>query len=165
MSSQEMPLSSDNSESIYVVSDRYMNPWGNMPVDNIPLEIVEDLHTDSDASCDLIDVDKGPSVPFRPLSDKQCRLAAFKFFLILTPANHVVNFAGVGKNLSTPPIVTIAVKGNVAYLFNSMSILLTGRDTYNAAIHHAICNYIASPLNESLMKSYIQHSIKMERST
>ena len=40
MSNQEMPLSSDDSESIDVVNDRYVNPWGNMTIDKILLEIV-----------------------------------------------------------------------------------------------------------------------------
>ena len=34
------------------------------------------------------------------------------------------------------------------------------RDTYNATICHAICNYIAIPLNESLMKSHIPAQYK-----
>ena len=66
MSSCDMPVSSDESETIDVVNDRNINPWGDIPVDDIPIEIVDNLHndTDSDSSCDLIDVQTPPLMVF-----------------------------------------------------------------------------------------------------
>ena len=75
MSSCEMPVSSDESETIDVVNDRIndrnINPWGDIPVDDIPIEIVDNLHndTDGDSSCDLIDVQTPPPMVFNPLMD------------------------------------------------------------------------------------------------
>ena len=134
MSSCEMPVSSDESETTDVVNDRNINPWGDIPVDDIPIEILEDLHTDSDSSCDVIDVQTPPPMIFNPLSVKQCKMAGLKFFLVLNPSTHMVNNSGVGKMFNRDPVITISAKLDGSCLFNTFSILLAGRETYSTVI-------------------------------
>ena len=62
---------------------------------------------------------------------------------------------GIGDRLSSPPTVTISAKGNGACLFNSLSLLLTGRDTYSAIIRHVVCNYIDNPIKLTFLRPYI----------
>ena len=125
-------MSSDESETIDVVNDRNINQWGDIPVDDIPIEIVENLHTDSDSSCDVIDVQTPPPMIFNPLSAKQYKIAGLKFFLVLNPSNHMVNNPGVGKMFNWDPVVTISAKLDGS--FNTFSILLAGRETYSTVI-------------------------------
>ena len=159
MSSCEMPVSSDESETIDVVNDRNINPWEDIPVDDIPIEIVDNLHNDtdidSDSSCDLVDVQTPALMVFNPLTDEECKLAGLKLFLVLNPSNHALKYSGVSKIFSKEPVVTISAKSDGSFLFNMLSILLAGRETYNTVIWHAICQYISSPVNKPKIKPYI----------
>ena len=161
MSSCEMPVSSDESETIDVVNDRIndrnINPWGDIPVDDIPIEIVDNLHndTDGDSSCDLIDVQTPPPMVFNPLMDEEGKLAGVKFFLVLNPSDHALKYSGISKVFHNEPVVTISAKLDGYFLLNTFSILLAGRETYSTVIWHAICQYISSPVNEPKIKPYI----------
>ena len=57
--------------------------------------------------------------------------------------------------LPKPPIINVKAKGNGMCLFNSLSILLSGRDMYTAIIRHIICNYISNPVKYGFLKSHI----------
>ena len=67
----------------------------------------------------------------------------------------------VNAKLQSPPTVTIAACGNGACLFNSLTLLLTGPDTYNAIIWHVVCNYIDNPLKYPFLKAYIPKQFSM----
>ena len=53
VSSTEMPLSSDDSETIDVGTENFVdftrNPWGDLDVNKIPIKIVDDLHETGDS--------------------------------------------------------------------------------------------------------------------
>ena len=59
-----------------------------------------------------------------------------------------------------PPVITQATKPNGACLFNSFSMLLVGRDTYSAIIHHIVCNYISNPVKFKWLQPYIPPKYK-----
>ena len=145
VSSQEMPLSSDDSETIDVVGlDNPRNPFSDMDVNDIPIEIVDNLNDKSDVT--VTKVDPPPVCLFTPISDQDCVKAALKFSFVINPTSHPVRFVGVGEKMSDPPTVTDSACGNGACLFNSLLMLLSGRDTYSAIIRHVICNYISNPV-------------------
>ena len=161
MSSTEMSFSSDHSFSLdvgkyaHVVDEGDKNPWGEMDVNQIPIEII-DQRIDSDCSDVVITSEcKGKQVRFLPLNEVECKSVALKFSLILNHRGHVDEYAGINTVLPSPPIVRLKAKGNGACLFNSLSILLSGRDIYSAIIQHVICNYICNPVKYGFLKSYI----------
>ena len=53
------------------------------------------------------------------------------------------------------PIITKWATGNGACLFNSFSLLLSGKELYNTFIRHAVCNYICEPRNWDKIKHFI----------
>ena len=122
-----------------------INPWGNMKVDEIPLNIV-DHFSDSEHDVIVTDVIKKASVIFNPLSGDDRKIAAMKFNLVICEKNHQVEFRNIGKLCASPPVITQSAWGNGLCLFNSFSMLLTGRDTFSAIIHHVVCNYISNPV-------------------
>ena len=63
--------------------------------------------------------------------------------------------SGHGNVCGNPPEIFIEAQGNKACLFNSVSILLTGSDTYSAIIRHVVCNYISNPVKHDFLKMYI----------
>ena len=86
----EMPVSSDESATIDIISTSekgFNNPWGNMDVNEIPIEIVSDLNDTADdvKSVALEGVYKAPPTYFNPLTDADHKLAALKFNLIIDP--------------------------------------------------------------------------------
>ena len=140
MLSTEMPFSSDDSFSLdvgkyaHVIDEGDKNPWGEMDMNQVPIEII-DQRIDSDCSDVVITSEcKGKQVRFLPLNKVQHKSMALKFSLILNHRDHVVEYAGINTVLPNPSIVRLKAKGNRACLFNSLSILLSGRDTYSAII-------------------------------
>ena len=65
--------------------------------------------------------------------------------------------------LKSPPTVTEKSKGDGIHLFNTFSLLLSGRQTYNAIIRHVICNYISNPVKYPSIKSYLPTRYKNGR--
>ena len=61
---------------------------------------------------------------------------------------------------TSPPVITQSTRGNGACLFNSYSMLLTGRDTFSAIIHHVVCNYISNPVKYKWLQAYIPSQFK-----
>ena len=110
-SSQEMLLSSDNSETIDVVGvDTASNPFGDMDVNDIPIEIVDNFNDESELT--VTKVKPPPVCIFRLISDQDCVRAAMKFSLVINPKSHPVRFVGVGDKMSDPPTVTESAHGN-----------------------------------------------------
>ena len=70
MSSQEMPPSSDESETIDVAVER--NPFGDMNVDEILIEIVDDLNNESGVDVTVTAVEEPPVCLFTPVCDGNC---------------------------------------------------------------------------------------------
>ena len=97
---------------------------------------------------------------FNPLNDEEQWVAAMKFNLVISAASHPVKFSGVGKPCCSPPMITRSAKGNGACLFNTLSMVLTGRDTYSAIIHHVVCNYISNPVKYKWLLAYISNRFK-----
>ena len=92
------------------------------------------------------------------MNDEDRHIAALKFSLVITGKTHPVHTNGVDMKLKIPPTVTVKAHGNDACLFNSFTLLLCGRDTYNAVIHHVICNYIDNPVKHGFLKQFIPDS-------
>ena len=162
ISSKEMPLSSDDSSTIDVATETVpspINPWGDMNVKNIPIEIV-DCFSDKEDEIGVTDVSRGPKILFNPLNDEGQQVAAMKFNLVISAASYPVKFSGVGKPCCSPPMITISAKGNGAFLFNALSMFLTGRDTYNAIIRHVVYNYILNPVKYKCLQAYIPSRFK-----
>ena len=146
MLSNDTPFSSDESLLDLCVDDcKVHNPWGNMNVNDIPLD------TDTDSSTDnkpyIVQVQKPVDVVFSPLSNIKHLNAAKEFHIKLRPSDHTIFFKGIGLVFKHRPVVTIAAKPDGACLFNSVSLLLCGTDIYSQIIRHIICNYISEPQN------------------
>ena len=156
MSSKEMPPSSDESEMIDVGSEM-SNPFGNINVDEIPIEIADDLmdSQQDNSEIQVTGLQSNPYITYEPLDDENWIKAALKFNLVINSNTHPVKHYGVSDRLSSPPTVTISAKGNGVCLFNSLSLLLTGRDTYSAIIWHVVCNYIDNPMKHTFLRPYI----------
>ena len=167
MSNTENPLSSDESINIDVgLESTELNPLGSVDVSHIPMEIVENLFDDGDNSLNNVTViDSHGSVQrkFLPLTDEQRQVASLKLSLVLNLKEHKVNMEGNDTILNNPPTVTEKSRGDGACLFNTFSLLLSGRQTYNAIIRHVICNYIANPLKYGSIKSYLPTRYKNGR--
>ena len=111
--STEMPLSSDDSETIDVGSGRVehaLNPWGDLNVDEIPIEIVDDLHQTGESDLTIVGEESQKEQQFRPLNIDDHKQVGLIFGLALNNTDHLLNFKGVGRNLPNPPVVTIAAK-------------------------------------------------------
>ena len=153
-SSKEMPPSSDESDTVDVCGpeiSKTKNPFGDMNVFDIPIEIVDDFNDISGVDVTVTEVQGPPICLFTPLSDEDWVSVAIKFSLVINSKSHPVTNFGIGKVMSNPPTVSISACANGACLFNSFSLLLTGRDTYNAIIRHVLCNYICNPIKQILI--------------
>ena len=150
MSSKEMPVSSDESETIDVGHEMALGKvFGDLNVDDIPIQIVDDLmnstEQDSDDTIIMTDGAQLVDVHFNPPNEQDRCAAALKFSLVITGATHPVVNIGVGMIMKTPPTVTIKAHANGVCLFNTFALFYG--DTYSAIIWHVICNYIDNPVN------------------
>ena len=159
MSSREMPPSSDESDTIDVSTDSVQELFDNIKVEPIPVEIVDDLMDNNldntDETIIVTHTSEAEWFKFNPLTDEDRHVAALKFSLIINGKSHPIHNKGIGMDLNSPPTVTITAHGNGACLFNSMSLLLCGRDTYSAIIRHVICNYIDNPVKHVFLKPFM----------
>ena len=96
MSNQEMPPSSVELEMIDVGSESINNPFSEMNVDEIPIEIVDDLNYASGVDVTVTQVEAPPVYLFTPISDEDCVSAAFKFSLVINSKSHPVRKFGIG---------------------------------------------------------------------
>ena len=162
----EMPMFSDESATIDVTSTSdqvFNNPWGTMDVNDIPIEIVSDLNdTQDDVKSVAIDgVEKAPLTYFHQLTDADHKLAGLKFSLVIDPLKqHHVKYTRQGNMFQSPPEINEPSRGNGSCLFNSKSMLLTGRDTYSAILRHVVCTYICNPVKYSALQMYIPSNYK-----
>ena len=125
MSSKEMAPSSNESKTIGVGgTECNSNPFGDMNVEDIPIEIVDDFNDLTGDEVMVTEVEEPPVCVFSPLSDEDCVCVALKFSL-------VINF--VGKKMRNPT-ATVTALGNGTCLFKMFSLLLCGQDTYSAII-------------------------------
>ena len=102
VSSKELPLSSDESSTIDVGSE-IDNPWGNMDINDIPIEIVDNLNFSEDDEPEITKDYKGCDILFEPLNDQECRVVALKFNLVINESSHPVSFIGIGNTCPCPP--------------------------------------------------------------
>ena len=51
----------------------------------------------------------------------------------------------------------ICSRGDGACLFNTVSILMTGRDTYSTIMRHVVCNYISNPVKYGFLKIHTRY--------
>ena len=79
-SGQEVPVSSDESETLDVGVEP--NPWGEIPVSEISIEIVDNLK-ESSSTTQVEQVDAAPVVYFTPLNDEDRIAAGLRFNLVL----------------------------------------------------------------------------------
>ena len=106
MQSNDTPFSSD--ESVldvavdYNVRDKIFNPWGDMNVNDIPLDIT-DTDTDSSTTSELMVVktDQTPEVIFSPLSNIEHLNSTRNFHIKLKPSKHTIHLRGIGLVFKT----------------------------------------------------------------
>ena len=161
MQSNDTPFSSDESVldvgvNIYVQDNHKMlNPWGDMNVNDIPLDIDTDTDSSTKSEPVIVKAEKPADVIFSPLSNMECLNSAKTFYIKLRPSGQTIHFKGTGLVFKHRPVVTTAAKPNGACLFNSMLLLLCGTDVYSQIIRHAICNYISHPQNYPKLQQHI----------
>ena len=108
------------------------------------MEIISDPNdTDNDVACSSNEV---LVQRFEPLSNFNRKKLAMKFNFLLRSIDKV-EYTGEANELNVAPLVTTKATGNGTCLFNSLSILLNGKELYNTFIHHAVCNYISDARN------------------
>ena len=138
VSSTEMPLSSDNSETIDVGTENFgdftRNLWGDLDVNKIPIEIVDDLHETGDSELTIMLQEKSEEPRYLPLNKEDCRIVGLKFGLTFNKTDHKLAFVGIGNVLLKPPVVTVSAQADEACFFHSMSILLSGRHIYSSIL-------------------------------
>ena len=127
------------------------NAWGNMDVNDIPMEVVSDLIASDNEL--IFGTDKCIK-KFEPLSDSNRKRIAMKFNFCVSSIDKV-EYTGNGNHCTSPPVIIQKATGNGACLFNSFSILLSGKELYNTFIRHAVCNYICDPRNWDKIKQFI----------
>ena len=110
---------------------------------------------ENDTSTQIIQQISSPTIKFVPFDDESRHLATIKFNLVIKPQSSDLKYSGNGNACKSPPIITICSHGEDTCLFNMISILMTGRDTYSAIIRHVVCNYISNPVKYGLIKMYI----------
>ena len=95
MSSHDDLLSSD--ESVISVGN-YINPFGDIKVDDIPMEIVEDLHTEDDSVrvCSFKVVKPADKVFFWLLQCLERILAGSRLYILIHLDDKNVTFNSVG---------------------------------------------------------------------
>ena len=141
VSSKELPMSSDESSTIDVGTEfsqpnspysGVRNPWGDMDINDIPIEIVDDLIFSGDEESmftdelDIIKKSKAPPIMFNPLTVDDHQIATLKFSLVINGNNHPVKYSGIGNPCPCPPMITQSAHGDGAYLFNSIISCLVG---------------------------------------
>ena len=129
--------------------DNKNNPWGNMDVQEIPLDMKhEELDGMSDytsinsssssssssGSSIITGIEKGPDVILSPLSNIDRLNTAKKFHIKLRPSDHIVSHRGIGFVFKHKPVVTVSANPDGACLFNSISLLLSETDVYSYVI-------------------------------
>ena len=96
VSSTEMPLSSDESETIDVGTENFVdftrNPWGELDVNNIPIKIVDDLHETGDSELTITLQEKSEEPRYLPLNEEDCRIVGLKFGLTFNKTDHNLTF-------------------------------------------------------------------------
>lgn len=168
-SQEQSPCSSD--ESMIDVGQEYntvpqtKNPWGDINVDDIPIEIVDDLFDGNESDSDDSEADEEIQVEepgwekcrvtFNPLTDSERIAAAATMFVRLKVQHDSVNFRGSGNVFPKEPVVSIQAKPDGACLFNSISLFLTGTELYAAMLRHAVCNFICDEKNLQLIKVHL----------
>ena len=141
-------ITSEESSLIDVGVD---NPWGNINVNDIPMELVSDpIASDNEV---IISTDKQIK-KFEPLSESNRKRIAMKFNFCVSSIDKA-EYTGNGNHCTSPPIIRQKATGNGVCLFNSFSILLSGKELYNTFIRHAVCNYICNPKNWDKIKQFI----------
>ena len=115
------------------------------------LMIVSD---DNDSNGNIVINKEVPIEKFQPLSDINRRRIVMKFNFFISSYD-IVEYTGEGNACKKPPIITKWAIGNSACLFNSFSLLLSGKELYNTFIRHAVCNYICEPRNWDKIKHFI----------
>ena len=141
-------VTSEESSLIDVGAD---NLWGNMDVNDRPMQFVSDpIASDNEL---IISTDKCIE-KFEPLSGSNRKRIAMKSNFCVSSIDKV-EYTGNGNHCTSPPVITQKATGNGACLFNSFSILLSGKELYNTFIRHAVCNYICDPRNWDKIKQFI----------
>lgn len=98
---------------------------------------------------------KNIPVHFYPLDAEERSEAAKKLHVRVRMEEQNVQNRGIGEVFRTDPVVSIQAKPDGACLFNTLSLLVTGRDLYSFMFRHAICSFIADPKNDTVMKQHI----------
>ena len=125
MQSNDTPFSSDESvldagiDENVQENDKKFNPWGDMNVNDIPLDIDTDTDSSTKSEPIFVKTEKPPDVVFSLLSNIEHLNSAKKFYIKLRPSEHTICFKGIGLVFKHRPVVTMAAKPSGACLFNS----------------------------------------------
>ena len=127
MSSHNDLLSSD--ESVISVGN-YVNPFDGIKVDDIPMEIVDDLHTEDDSVRVCLSKVVKPTVKvfFWLLQHLERILTGSRFYRKIHSDDRNVMFNGVGQEFVRCPVCTVTASGDGSCLFNSISLFLTEKE-------------------------------------
>ena len=85
------------------------NPWGDMDIDQVPIEIVDDLifsgDEESTEGLQITKKSKPQPLLYNPLAAEDHRIAALKFSLVINGNNHPVRYSGIGSPCPCPPMI------------------------------------------------------------
>ena len=101
-------------------TDKILNPWGDMNVNDIPLDIETDTDTDSSTKSEPITVktEKPPDVVFSPLSISEHLNSAKRFYIKLRPSEHTIHFKGTDLVFKHRSVATIAAKHVTTFMLD-----------------------------------------------
>ena len=127
------------------------------------VELVDCLSDDdNNTSMEITGHNLSQAVKFVPLDDESRCVAALKFNLVIRAKSTDLKYSGIGNACRLPPIIKNPSCEEGACLFNSISILMMGTETYSAIICNVVCNYISNPVNYSGLQMYIPPRYKKE---
>ena len=85
------------------------NPWGDMEIDEVPIEIVDDLifsgDEESTEGLQITKKSKPPLLLYNPLTAEDHRIAALKFSLVINGKKHSVRYSGIRSPCPCPPMI------------------------------------------------------------
>ena len=90
--------------------------------------------------------------------------AGSRLYIKIHSDDRNVMFNGVRREFIRYPVHTITASGDGSYLFNSISLFLTGKEYFSVIIHHVICNYISFEDNKDRLALQIPSKYKNRKS-
>lgn len=149
-------------ELVEKTPEKDTNPFGDMNIDEIPMDIVDDSTKEAfdDETLDkepLIEVGNAPARTdyFNPLSNDARRESGKRLGFPIGRRPLDLEYAGVGNKLNGEPEIYYEAGKDGACYFRCISYEISGSEIYHTFVRHVVCNYIADELNSDKMLPYI----------